>query len=79
MYDKSIDTPKVSNEDKVIYLTFDDGPGVYTEELLNILDKYNVKATFFVTAQFNKYLPLLTREASSGHTRSEERRVGQEC
>ena len=68
MYDKSIDTPKVSNEDKVIYLTFDDGPGVYTEELLNILDKYNVKATFFVTAQFNKYLPLLTREASSGHT-----------
>lgn len=68
VYDKSIDTPKVSNEDKVIYLTFDDGPGVYTEELLNILDKYNVKATFFVTAQFNKYLPLLTREASSGHT-----------
>ncbi|MCX4248168.1 MAG: polysaccharide deacetylase [Bacilli bacterium] len=56
-----------SDEEKVIYLTFDDGPGVYTEELLNILDKYNVKATFFVTAQFNKYLPLLKREASSGH------------
>lgn len=56
-----------STDEKVIYLTFDDGPGVYTEELLNILDKYNVKATFFVTAQFNKYLPLITRESESGH------------
>lgn len=33
---------------KVIYLTFDDGPSKYTLELLEILDKYNVKATFFV-------------------------------
>ena len=31
---------------KVIYLTFDDGPYRYTETLLDILDKYNVKATF---------------------------------
>ena len=28
---------------KVIYLTFDDGPGSHTERLLDILDKYNVK------------------------------------
>ena len=34
---------------KVIYLTFDDGPSIYTEDILNTLDKYNVKATFFVT------------------------------
>ena len=34
---------------KVIYLTFDDGPSNYTEDILNTLDKYNVKATFFVT------------------------------
>lgn len=33
---------------KTIYLTFDDGPGAYTRTLLDILDKYNVKATFFV-------------------------------
>lgn len=34
---------------KVIYLTFDDGPSSYhTPRLLNILAKYNVKATFFV-------------------------------
>ena len=33
---------------KTIYLTFDDGPGPYTEELLDVLDSYGVKATFFV-------------------------------
>lgn len=38
--------------EKVIYLTFDDGPYKNTPELLDLLDKYNVKATFFVTAQF---------------------------
>ena len=34
-----------------IYLTFDDGPSGYTGKLLDILKKYNVKATFFVTNQ----------------------------
>ena len=33
---------------KTIYLTFDDGPGPYTEYLLDVLDYYGVKATFFV-------------------------------
>ncbi len=33
---------------KVCYLTFDDGPTANTLEILNILKKYNVKATFFV-------------------------------
>lgn len=37
--------------DKVVYLTFDDGPSNLTEPLLNILDQYGVKATFFVIAQ----------------------------
>ena len=32
-----------------MYLTFDDGPSIYTNDILNTLDKYNVKATFFVT------------------------------
>ena len=35
-------------EGRIIYLTFDDGPGKRTPELLEILKKYNVKATFFV-------------------------------
>ena len=33
---------------KVIYLTFDDGPSIYTKQLLDVLDRYDVKATFFV-------------------------------
>ncbi|MGI6217078.1 MAG: polysaccharide deacetylase family protein, partial [Coriobacteriales bacterium] len=35
-------------EEKVVALTFDDGPGDYTQEILDILAKYKVKATFFV-------------------------------
>ena len=38
----------VENPEKVIYLTFDDGPGPDTPRLLETLEKYNVKATFFV-------------------------------
>lgn len=41
------DTPVISNGKKV-YLTFDDGPNKYTDELLDILKEKNVKATFFV-------------------------------
>ena len=35
-------------EGKVVYLTFDDGPSAYTEQLLDVLDDYGAKATFFV-------------------------------
>ena len=35
-------------EAKKIYLTFDDGPSRVTDDILDILDRYNVKATFFV-------------------------------
>lgn len=53
-------------DSKVIYLTFDDGPGPYTEELLDVLDKYNVKVTFFTcNTAFND---IMKREAESGHT-----------
>ena len=33
---------------KTIYLTFDDGPGIHTQQLLDVLDAYGAKATFFV-------------------------------
>lgn len=39
--------------DKVIYLTFDDGPSQNTVRVLDILKQYNVKATFFVNYQDN--------------------------
>ena len=49
----------------VIYLTFDDGPGAYTAELLDILKKYGVKATFFVTGAGDD--SLIAREYNEGH------------
>ena len=33
---------------KVVYLTIDDGPSEYTDEIIKILNKNNVKATFFM-------------------------------
>ncbi len=53
--------------DGVVYLTFDDGPGKYTSKILDILDKYQVKATFFVTSQFPGYLNMIKEEANRGH------------
>ncbi|MGP1612688.1 MAG: polysaccharide deacetylase family protein [Catonella sp.] len=35
-------------QQKIAYLTFDDGPSENTDKVLNILDKYKIKATFFV-------------------------------
>ena len=48
-----------------IYLTFDDGPGDYTGTLLDILKKYGVKATFFVTGYGDDVL--IQREYAEGH------------
>lgn len=53
---------------KVLYLTFDDGPGVYTERILSTLRDYGVKATFFVTNQFPGYQYLIKKEYDEGHT-----------
>ena len=36
---------------KRVYLTFDDGPSKYTDEILDILNEYDIKATFFVLAK----------------------------
>jgi len=53
---------------KIVYLSFDDGPGPYTEQLLDILDKYNVKVTFFVTNQFSDYQDMIGEAHRRGHT-----------
>ena len=56
----------VENPQKIIYLTFDDGPGPYTAQLLDILSKYHVKATFFVVN--TGYISMVQRIAAEGHT-----------
>lgn len=62
------DISKIPKNGKVIYLTFDDGPGCYTESILNVLNEYNVKATFFVTNQFSSYQNLIKKEYENGHS-----------
>lgn len=58
----------VTPDSKTIYLTFDDGPGPYTGKLLDVLAKYNAKATFFVTGANPKYFDQIGRAYSEGHS-----------
>lgn len=54
---------------KRVYLTFDDGPSNNTEEILDILNKYDVKATFFVVGNTSEHgQELLKRIVSEGHS-----------
>ena len=55
--------------EKWVCLTFDDGPSKNTRPILEILDKEQVPATFFVCAQDanEKYLPLVADIAAAGH------------
>ncbi|WP_018592490.1 polysaccharide deacetylase family protein [Terrisporobacter glycolicus] len=58
-----------SREEKIIALTFDDGPHPKeTHEVLDVLNKYNVKGTFFVVGKHaNWYSEPLIRAAKEGH------------
>ena len=53
---------------KVIYLTFDDGPSRHTPKLLDILDKYNIKATFFATGNYPECFNSIKDAANRGHS-----------
>jgi peptidoglycan/xylan/chitin deacetylase (PgdA/CDA1 family) len=53
---------------KKVYLTFDDGPTKHTDEILDILAEYNVKATFFVVGRDDeKSLERYKRIVDEGH------------
>jgi len=54
---------------KEIYLTFDDGPSIYTDDILDILDNYGIKATFFVLAKTDDIsVKAYKRIVNEGHT-----------
>lgn len=58
-----------SNEKRKVYLTFDDGPSVNTETILDILDEYQVKATFFVIGKTDEVSQEMYKEiVARGHT-----------
>ncbi len=64
---KKIGSNKQSNE-KVVYLTFDDGPSANTQKIMDILAKYDAKATFFVTGRNQDYNYLIKDAYQAGHT-----------
>lgn len=65
-YDVVVPTPTPSTG-KTVYLTFDDGPSSYTPQILDTLDKYGVKATFFVK-NGGKYNYVMKDIVSRGHS-----------
>ncbi len=66
------DIPDESDEDEYVrevYLTFDDGPSIYTDEILDILADHDVKATFFVTGKTDEEsVDAYKRIVEDGHT-----------
>ncbi len=50
-----------SHSEKIVYLTFDDGPTAHTMDLLDILDKYNAHATFFMLGPHMERYPAATK------------------
>ncbi|MDP4144297.1 MAG: polysaccharide deacetylase family protein [Bacillota bacterium] len=61
--------PYNSDGHKVAYVTFDDGPSPNnTPQILDILKRYNIKATFFIIGRNAEMNPqLLVRERNEGH------------
>lgn len=54
---------------KVVYLTIDDGPSVYTDEIIKILNKNNVKATFFmINSNMEAYPEQVKNIVKNGHS-----------
>jgi len=56
------------NDTEVLALTFDDGPSMYTDSILDILDEYDAKATFCVVgSQVELYPEKVQRIIEEGH------------
>ncbi|MDE6700533.1 MAG: polysaccharide deacetylase, partial [Acetatifactor sp.] len=52
-----------------VHLTFDDGPSIYTDEILEILEEYDVKATFFVVGKEDeRSKEAILKIVEAGHT-----------
>lgn len=64
---RKIEVPETG--EKICRLTFDDGPSRNTEKVLDILERYQVKATFFVIGDSitEETLPVLERMKKEGH------------
>ncbi len=65
---KEMKSHRYKKEDKLIAITFDDGPSTYTDSLLNDLNRYKARASFFVLGKNAKAYPdALKKIVCSGH------------
>ncbi len=62
-------TYQLMGKEKIVALTFDDGPHpIYTPQILDILDQYQAKATFFMIGNRMEQYPDIVRDVSArGH------------
>lgn len=68
LYAQPVERNSVDTE-KTVYLTFDDGPSERTPELLEVLERYDVKATFFVVNKGTEEAEQWMRDiVAAGHT-----------
>ncbi len=59
---------EIDPEKPMVAITFDDGPGAYTDRLLDILQRYDAKATFFVVGyKIDRRPETVQRIVSEGH------------
>lgn len=60
---------RIKSSEKALFITFDDGPNPYvTPQILEILDAYNAKATFFCVGEnVKKYSDVFEMVKSKGH------------
>ncbi len=60
----------ITSNDKTIYLTFDDGPNSYcTPKVLDLLNKHNAKATFFIVGNnIRENMNVFNRILEDGHS-----------
>ena len=60
--------PDEPDEPKIVYITFDDGPNHNTESILDTLDEYGMKATFFLLgSQIEQNRDTVRRMVGEGH------------
>ena len=64
--DGEMDNVYIYDNKKKCYLTFDDGPSDVTRSILDVLNGYGVKATFFVMGQRAEANPKMIKEILSG-------------
>lgn len=63
-----VGTTEPEDDKKVVYLTFDDGPSENTKKILDILEQYDAKATFFITGANEDCRHYIKEAYDAGHT-----------